>query len=75
MKKLEYALFKTDKTPSVFDAINKRFTSIDVRHVESRQELVNEIDEIRHFTRDFKFLVKTNEEKISNLDTKIETFR
>ena len=73
--KIEYALFKQNSTPTVFDTIFKRFTTIDIMHHEDKAELEAEIDDIRLYTKDFRFLVETNDQKIINLDKKIEDLK
>jgi DnaJ-domain-containing protein 1 len=75
LNKIEFALFKLDDTPTIFQQIDLRFDDVDVRHAEDRTLLETEIKEIRDSTADFRFLVKTNEEKIFNVDRKIESFR
>jgi hypothetical protein len=75
LNKLEFALFKLDNAPTIFHQIERKFQAIDARHVEDRTLLETQIKEIRDSTADFRFLVKTNEEKIDYIDTKIESFR
>ncbi len=39
--KIEYALFKTDETPTIFQEIFKRFIDNEIKHLEDKQELEN----------------------------------
>ena len=66
--KIEYALFRVNHTPTIFDQIFKRFQDNEIKHLEDKASLEAEIEDIRRFTADFKFLVVTNEQKIANLD-------
>ena len=75
LQKIEFALFKTEDKPTVFQEIFKRLIDIDVRHHEDKNTVEGKINDLKTSTDDFRFLVKTNEEKIAMIDTKIETFR